>query len=158
VKHHEVRDLLDYEPSTGVFRWRVPPGGRGRMGAIAGTRDSEGYTIIRYKGRGYKAHRLAWLHVYGNLPEGVIDHVNGDKADNRIANLRDVDAYVNAQNVTRANKNGRSGLRWVSWFSQYQKWKAAFVFRKKHYFVGHFDCKQEAYEAAKTARAQLGAA
>jgi hypothetical protein len=158
VKHDEVRDVLDYEPSTGVFRWRVSPGGRGGVGAVAGTRDHEGYVVIRYRGRGYKAHRLAWLYVHGELPAGVVDHINGDKADNRIHNLRDVDAYVNAQNVERPNKNGRSGLRWVSWFSQYQKWKASFFFRKKHYFVGHFDDPAEAHEAAKRARAALGAA
>ena len=150
--------LLNYCPATGVFTWRVSPGGRGQAGAAAGTRDSEGYTVIRYRGRGYKAHRLAWLHAYGEMPSGVIDHINGEKSDNRIVNLRDVDAYVNAQHVRRPNKNGRSGLRWVSWFSQYGKWKASFIFQKKRYFVGHFDCKREAHEAAKVARARLGAA
>jgi len=157
MNQHDVHRLFHYEPQTGVFTWKVSPGGRGKVGAVAGTKDGEGYTIIRYRGRGYKSHRLAWLYVYGEFPRGLIDHVNGDKSDNRLSNLRDVDHLVNAQNVKQANKNGRSGLRWVSWFEQYKKWKASFILMKKSYFVGYFECKQTAYEAAKAARAALGA-
>lgn len=153
----QVRDVFEYDPDTGKVRWKINPGGRAYAGAIAGTSDDEGYIVVRYRGRGYKAHRVAWVLAHGEWPRGVIDHVNGCKWDNRIENLRDVDHFINAQNCAQPNRNGRSGLRWVSWFSQYQKWKASFFFRKKHYFVGYFDDPMEAHLEAKRQRAALGA-
>ena len=70
----------------------------------AGTPDREGYVVIRYAGKGYKAHRLAWLHVYGRWPNGPLDHINRLKNDNRIENLRETDDALNQHNVvaTRA--------------------------------------------------------
>jgi hypothetical protein len=150
--------LFEYDPMTGVIRWRYWPGGRGRANGVAGTVDRDGYIVIRHLGKGYKAHRIAWLLTHGVWPSGVIDHINGKKSDNRISNLRDVDIVTNAQNLTGAPKNGASGLRWVSWFSQYKKWKASFSFNRKRYFIGYFDDPHQAHEAAKRARAEMGIA
>lgn len=151
----EVRALLSYEAATGLLRWRVAPGGRARLGAIAGTRDRDGYVVVRYRGRGYKAHRLAWLHWHGVAPRGLIDHINHCRDDNRIANLRDVNAQVNADHLRPDARPTRSGVRGVSWFSQYRKWKATFTYRKRHYFVGHFDTVAAAEIALANARAKV---
>jgi hypothetical protein len=84
-----VRELLDYDPKTGVFRWRSTTRKGEQAGSVAGSLQSDGIWRILVNGREYNAHRLAWLHVYGKWPPLVLNHINGDKADNRIANLRE---------------------------------------------------------------------
>ena len=153
-----VRGLFDYEPSSGHLIWRVAPGGRGRRGAVAGTLDSDGYVVVRYRGRGYKAHRLVWLHVYGVWPEGIVDHINHDRADNRVENLRVVDPLVNANHLSPSLRRGRSGERNVSWYSQYRKWKVMIQHNYRVYFVGYFDSVEQAKAAAALARQNLGMA
>lgn len=149
----ELRGVLRYCHDSGVFTWRVAVSTCVRAGAVAGAMDDAGYVVIRYHGKSYKAHRLAWLYVHGVWPEGVIDHRNRVKSDNRIDNRRDVDAVVNANNVERANAGSRSGLRGVSWFSQYGTWRANVQVAGHRRFLGDFDCKhaaRAAYVAAKT--------
>lgn len=81
-----LRALLEYEPATGVFRWRVRAGKNVHAGWVAGS-ISEGYRIITAGGNRYRAGRLAWLFVTGNWPRGQLEHRNGDKDDTRIENL-----------------------------------------------------------------------
>lgn len=92
-----VRELLAYDPATGEFVWRqrrqrIAPGDR------AGGIDGKGYVHISIDGRLYRAHRLVWLYVHGHWPAHDIDHINGCRTDNRIANLRDVSRSINLQN------------------------------------------------------------
>jgi hypothetical protein len=157
MTHDLLREVLSYDRETGEFRWKISPGGRAIQGGVAGTFDHEGYRIIRYRGKGYKAHRLAWLYEHGKLPTGVIDHINGVKDDNRLQNLRDTTASVNAQNVSRANKSARSGYRWVSWFEQYRQWKGSYQLNGRKVFVGHFDDRETAYAAVLASRLSNGA-
>lgn len=78
-----ARELFDYDPETGVFRWRK------RNGAVAGSIEACGYRVIRVDGQLYKAHRIAWVMTAGAIPAGFqIDHINRIKADNRLSNLR----------------------------------------------------------------------
>src|SRR5690606_7503124 len=119
-----------------------------------GTVDGEGYVVIRFAGKGYKAHRLAWLHHYGCWPAGPIDHINRLPGDNRIENLRDAGLVVNAHNVVKTR--ARSGERGVSWFSQYRKWKACIQVKGVKHFLGQFDTVEEAKAAYTAARAELG--
>ena len=97
ITPEDLRNLLTYYPETGLFVWRHDKG-RGRAGMVAGSRDSKGYVVMSLDHKMYKAHRLAWLYVHGVWPQGQIDHINGDKADNRIANLRDVTQSQNLIN------------------------------------------------------------
>lgn len=138
-----ARSLWDYDPQTGVFLWRITASTKAKAGQVAGTRDVYGYTILRYAGKGYKAHRIAWLYVYGAWPTLLLDHINQDKSDNRIANLREVDGP------------SASGVRGVSWFSQYSKWKATIMHRGRKFFLGHFDRIEDAKAAYQTAKAAL---
>lgn len=107
-----LRDVLEYDCSTGLFKWRKAPSKYGHVnpGDCAGTANGNGYVRIWIDGVLYHAHRIAWFYVHMELPTGHIDHINGIKSDNRIDNLRDVDRSVNLQNRKCAQTNNRSGL------------------------------------------------
>lgn len=104
--------MLSYDPETGGFTWIVKAANRIVVGAPAGTLKKSGYVDVKIKGRLHKAHRLAWLWSHGYLPEGEIDHINGDKSDNRIANLREVSRQCNSTNKHkyRSNTSGVTGV------------------------------------------------
>jgi len=93
-----LREVLDYNPETGIFTNRIRRGSKGAAGAEAGTLTPTGYRNIVIDGRLYPAHRLAWLYVHGTMPKWTIDHINHRRDDNRIANLRDVPHRENCQN------------------------------------------------------------
>ena len=110
-----LREVQDYDPETGEFIWIVSPHrSKIRPGDIAGPNsiDIDGYRIIQIDGKQYKAHRLAWLFVYGEWPTKFIDHINGNPADNRIANLREATYHENARNRKVSNRN-LSGFKGV---------------------------------------------
>lgn len=96
-----VREVLDYEPETGILRWRVARKGV-MAGKVAGCKHPNGYVVVTVEFHLCQAHRLAWLYMYGEWPVNDIDHINGVKDDNRIANLRDVSHQVNKQNMRKA--------------------------------------------------------
>jgi hypothetical protein len=117
-----LREVLHYDPATGVFRVKKATSRKQRIGAIAGS-ELRGYRKHRIDGVTHQAHRLAWLYVYGDWPKNCIDHINGIPGDNRIANLRDVSLSVNAENLRGARSRSSSGIlgafprgndRWVS--------------------------------------------
>jgi len=94
-----LRELLDYDTETGLFRWKTPTNNRITVGSLAGQNHPKGYTRIGVDGAKYLAHRLAWLYVHGVWPINQIDHINRMKTDNRINNLRDVIDGINKRNV-----------------------------------------------------------
>lgn len=97
VSHNELIDLLHYDPTSGAFYWKKTRG-HSIAGAVAGSIGSGGYRRITIAKTPYLAHRLAWLFIHGESPVGWIDHINGDRDDNRAANLRDVTPQQNASN------------------------------------------------------------
>jgi hypothetical protein len=84
----DLKQILDYDQNTGVFRWATRKCQRKRAGEIAGSVSNKGYVMIGIDYKKYSAHRLAWLYVHGDWPAGEIDHINRDRTDNRISNLR----------------------------------------------------------------------
>ena len=109
-----AREVVDYDPDTGVFRWRRRMGSCAPAGAVAGSLNSKGYWYIQVDGYKYLAHRIAWLITNGAFPADQIDHIDGDQANNRLANLRAVTSAENKQNLRRAHRDNITGLLGVS--------------------------------------------
>lgn len=101
-----IKEILDYNPETGIFTWKIKPRRNIHLGSPAGSINKYGYRVVRIDSRGYPAHRLAWVYVYGEWPKGKIDHINGIRTDNKIANLRVVTPRENAQN-RREHREGQ---------------------------------------------------
>jgi hypothetical protein len=145
----KLRTLLDYDPITGVFTWK--PGHRGKAtgGRSAGYVDKRGYANIMIFRYFYRAHRLAWLHVYGEWPPGFLDHRDGVKHHNWISNLRLATVTQNHANRVRTSKN-TSGYKGVTtrengWF------EACITVKQKQISLGRFRCARRAHAAYRAA-------
>jgi len=149
-----LKNVLNYDPETGEFTWKQRCGKRGVPGKVAGTIDFSGYRVITIGGKRHKAHRLAWLWVRGAWPAAAIDHINGRRDDNRMANLREATAQQNQHNRGRQTNN-RSGLMGVSWDSRAGKWRAGIHAQGKSRNLGNYGTAQEAHEAYLVAKAAL---
>ena len=114
LTQQQVQDLLHYDPATGFFVWRVKPCKNLPAGTLAGSTNDEGYRVLRLGGKLQKAHRVAWLYVHGEWPSMCIDHINGIRGDNRIANLRCVTHRANMENQRSAHANSTTRLLGVS--------------------------------------------
>ena len=121
-----VNELLHYDAATGVFTWKVRHGRKISAGKIAGHKESSrGYIDIRIDGKKIRAHRLAYLYVTGVLPIESIDHIDGDKKNNRWSNLRLATASGNRMNSVKLASNNSSGITGVYWDETGKRWKAA---------------------------------
>jgi hypothetical protein len=143
----QIKQLLSYDPTTGVFVWRARDGWRNnRAGRVAGVIGKDGYARIATHHKSYLAHRLAWAYVYGAWPTQWLDHINRNRADNRITNLREASTLTNAQNTPRYqnNKSGCKGVYARSW----GKWEAYITVAKKRIYLG----VHETFDAARDAR------
>ena len=138
-----IREAFLYDAETGVFVWA-----RGaRKGKRAGSNLFHGYRRINIDGVTYREHQLAWYYVHGVWPQHEIDHINSVRADNRIANLRDVVRSVNAQNRKRVlSATGFMGV--TAHHGRYQAQINIGRFR----YLGMFDTPHEAHEAYEAAR------
>jgi hypothetical protein len=141
-----LRSLLSYDQDTGDFHRVVSRNPRHPVGAVAGTQHSRGYIVIGLDGMNYKAHRLAWLHVHGEWPTGEIDHINGNKTDNRITNLRIVSRSENMVNRFRARSDNRLGVLGVTQIG------GRFIARFKNRYLGMFATPEAAHGAYQKAR------
>ena len=112
VSQEHLKEWLRYEPESGHFYWIKEPAIMARnLGTRAGT-NKRGYVAVGVPGMGpMQAHRLAWIYMHGSIPDGMeIDHIDGDPANNRIANLRLATSSQQKMNK-RAQSNNRSGLK-----------------------------------------------
>jgi HNH endonuclease/AP2 domain len=141
-----LRELLHYNPETGSFIWKIATSNRGAVGTVAGYMLNTGYRSITLDGKTYLAHRLAWFYVNGEWPEGDLDHINLDKDDNSIANLRPATRSQNMSNGS-LRKDNKSGITGVTWFKSSQKWRASIQKDGKSYHIGLFDTVEEAAKA-----------
>lgn len=146
-----LRELVHYNPETGVFTRKTDRGGY-KAGGVMGTPSTRGYLKLCVDRVHYYAHRLAWLYMHGEMPK-VIDHINGDTGDNRIANLRNVDQAGNVQNMKRMNRTNTSGFTGVT--RKRRKWAASLSLNNKHIFIGSFETKEAAYAAYVEAKRNL---
>lgn len=149
-------DRLHYDQETGALTWAVRAPGV-RIGELAGSVNRYGYRVINLGRKPYRVGRLVWFLVHGEWPQGEIDHINGDKLDDRLSNLRVVDRFGNAQNMpSSAQANNHScGLRGVTWNKQHRRWQSKLMANKVVYHVGYFRTPEEAHEAYMRLKARL---
>ena len=147
-----LKEFLHYSPDTGVFTHIKPRGGI-RVGDMAG-RKCHGYLQISIDGKRYLAHRLAWLYIHGEFPPNCIDHVNRDRADNRIVNLRLATRGENQQNQSM-HSNNTSGYQGVCWHKKTGKWMARIKLNGKESYLGLFADIADAVAARCTAKANF---
>lgn len=154
----QVRDILRYDPKSGIFTWAVTKGHK-RAGSKAGTVGKGGYLTICVDGRGYRAHRIALLFNLGRWPVGDVDHINGNTADNRIANLRECTHAENMQNMsaprTHSGKPKSSKFAGVSWNKSCAIWRSQIRVNGKIVYLGRFMSEEAAHSAYVNAKAKF---
>ncbi|MDR3560474.1 MAG: HNH endonuclease [Negativicutes bacterium] len=144
----ELKNILDYNPETGIFTWKVNRGSHNCKGKAAGSIDRKGYLRIKLGNKNYRLHRLVWFYVYGEWPpdELEIDHKNHIRSDNRIDNLRLATDLETAHNQVR-NKRNTSGFKGVCWKPKNKKWYARIVVNRKRISLGLYDSAEKAHRA-----------
>ncbi len=132
-----LKELLRYNPETGIFNWIVNRGRCAKVGYVSGNLDNGGYIRIIIDGKKYQAHRLAWLYMHGQFSQEQIDHINRVRNDNRACNLRAANSCENMQNksVYKSNKSGHSG---VCWCNSRNKWLAQIRVNGIRKHLGYF--------------------
>lgn len=154
---NHLHEILEYGQDTGIFVWKTDRSKAVKAGRIAGCREKHiGYITIGIEGKIYKAHRLAWFHVHQEWPNGLIDHINGDKSDNRIVNLRVVEADGNSQNIRKPNRRNKSGFMGVIWYQN--KWRAGMSLNGKSKWLGDYATPEEAHRVYLDAKRKYHAA
>lgn len=164
---YTLRKLLKYDEAAGILLWQPRPlemfatEGAAKAwntryaGRVAGGKTNEGYISIGILGISYMAHRLVWTMANNRAPEGEIDHINGNKADNRVENLRVVTTQENARN-TKKQKNNSTGQTGVYWDKSCSKYVAIIGIDNKLKNLGRFQTASEACAARKAAEAAYG--
>lgn len=140
----DITSLIDYDPLTGAFKWKVNYSMASKNNGVAGTIDYQGYRRIIIWGRGYRAHHIAWLIAKGKWPDEQIDHINGEKSDNRIENLREATNTENNRNKG-LRKDNKSGFKGVSRCGG--KWKAELKHENNRIYLGLYRTPEEAHVA-----------
>lgn len=160
-----LHQLIYYSPETGVFTWKS----RERIffqndrsfnawngvypGTVAGKHVDGEYEKIMVLGIRYRSHRLAFLYVHEYMPR-IVDHINGNIKDNRIANLREATPSQNGHNKSLASNN-TSGIKGVSWSDRHKRWEAYITINYKRTRLGFFKEKEEAFAAVVSARERM---
>ncbi len=150
LTYERLTELLSYDPTSGFFVWLKKPSARSnriKAGCIAGcVKNDSGYVVINIDGHSFRAHRLAWFFSYRKWPEEFIDHINHNKSDNRLENLRCATKHQNGWNLRMPSTN-TSGVKGVCWDKRAGCWVAQCWVQGKHYRVGRFQDIAEAEEA-----------
>lgn len=135
LTQEQLKAKYSYDNLTGIFK--------NKYGKIVGNKNSRGYIRIYVNNTEHKAHRLAWLYVYGKFPDNFIDHINLDKSDNRISNLREATNKQNNYNVGISKRN-TSGFKGVNYNKRICKWVAQASINNKNKYLGAFDTAEQA--------------
>lgn len=147
----QLHEIVSYNPLTGIFVWNE---GRKLPGEIAGRINNHGYRKLQIGSRKYKASRLAWLYIYGKWPEYQIDHINLNRSDDRIENLRECTRSQNTAN-TGIRGDSTSGFKGVFFRKRSKKWVARIVKDGKAKELGEFRSPEEAHQRYARAAAEL---
>ncbi len=150
VTQERLKELFTLT-SEGLF-WKT-----NRPGVVVGTgaslHKSSGYKVIKVDYRQYREHRLIWLFVYGSLPK-TLDHIDGNKLNNRIQNLREANQSQNCHN-TRLSSRSTSGVKGVTWHKPTKQWRGRVKLHRKEYSAGYFNDLEKAQIAVCKLREKL---
>lgn len=153
-----IRELLDYDAASGVLLWKKARSGLATAGSRAGSKNMKGYRMVSIDGTRYQEHRIVWAIVHGRILDRTvcIDHVNGQKDDNRIENLRLAESWQNSANMTITNRN-TSGFKGVTFHKSTGKWQAVIMVRGVQKYLGLFKSAEDAFEAySRESRKECG--
>lgn len=140
-----LREHLNYDAESGLF-YRKRSHLNTKAGEIASSINPDGYRTVRINGRRYLQHHLAWLEAYGCMPPGFIDHIDGDRRNNRVENLRLATKQQNNCN-RKIRSNNTSGLKGVSFNRKTRKWQAEVCLAGRKFYLGLFNSKELAHDA-----------
>lgn len=158
ISQARLKELLSYNPDTGLFTWVTKYGSHAVIGKIAGSlHTASGYWTIRLDKKLYKAHRLAWLYIHGQMPDCPIDHINHNRNDNRLSNLRlavrgDLD---NGQNRKGVNSNNTTGFLGVTFCKSTGRYRAQIICNRKRIPIGRYKTPEEAHAAYMAKKLEL---
>jgi hypothetical protein len=149
-----IKSVFTYNPDTGdLIRIKTAPSTRAWLGRTVTSKNAYGYYSVRLAGKTYLVSRLAFVFMTNEWPSGLVDHINGDRTDNRWSNLRDCSRAQNNQNLT--TMRGHSGFRGVHWDKRFQRWKASIKANGLRYNLGSFASKEDAINARLKASKEL---
>lgn len=156
ITQERLKELLHYNPETGIFTRLKALSSNAKKGDIAGGINSTtGYGQIRIDYKSYQASRLAWLYMEGYFPENQIDHINRIKHDDRWKNLRHVTNQCNSRNCN-ISKNNSSGITGIVWNKREHKWQARIMISGNQISLGYFKSKYDAARARWEAEVKHG--
>lgn len=150
-----VQELFTYDSETGLFCWKNNSGRYGRIkaGTPAGCVCTGGYMQVRVDGNLRMLHRLAWIYSNGPVTTEMVDHIDGNRLNNRLSNLRQATRSMNAQNIRRANSLSKHGVLGIS--PGHKGWKASVSVNNKQRYLGVFPTQELAHAAYLAAKREL---
>lgn len=153
MNYELANEVFAYDAEVGGLRWKIRPSNIARIGQMVGSNDGAGYIQFRFRGKRYRVHQIVWLLNKKRLASMMIDHIDGDRSNNKIENLREVSPTQNAQNRRAASRDSKSGLLGVSPYRR--KWAAQIMANGKAHRLGIFNSSHEAKLAYDYAKARL---
>lgn len=153
ITQKELKEEIIYHPETGLFFWRVFKSGR-KMDRAVGAVTGAGYLVTTFHYKQYSLHRLAFLYMLGSFPDGMVDHIDCNKLNNRWDNIRLATIFENAQNKPLGHTNN-SGFKGVCWDRTNNRWKASINFNGKAKHLGMFKEKEDAANCVRSFREQV---
>ena len=153
LTQQDLKKRLVYDEDCGEFRW-IHPSTKLPAGRVTNSKNVYGYIQINIEGHVFLAHRLAWLYVYGVWPKTQLDHIDRDRTNNAINNLREVSHKQNAENA-KMRVDNTSGFRGVTYRPSSNKWIAQIQSDGRNYYLGSFSTPNEASDAYENARNTL---
>jgi hypothetical protein len=153
LTYEQLREYLNYDPETGEFTW-IKPRNYKKPGEAAGYVSRTKGVYIWFAGKGYRAHRVAWLWMTGSWPKHQIDHIDRNQNNNIWANLRDATPAQNSQNTSRSVRSV-SGVKGVVWDKSCKRWKAHITCNKVVHVIGYYDDLDMAASEVAAARVRF---